>query len=360
MFDRRILLALGVIALVAGVGLAGYWLRIPSNAPVQTVANAKSENQVVLVAARPLKERALLRQDDMGWRTLPAVDVGIGAYVRGSATPAELAGAVVRRALTPGEVLRAEDIVRPNEAGFLANVLGSGMRAVAIAVGPAEGAAGLIVPGDRVDVVLIQNFSDQDVQLGHRSVGETVLSNLRVIAIDQTIVPDSKARGADLRPGAPEGHIAKTVTLEVSPSQAEVLMVAIQLGKVQLTLRNASESGDAERRTGVTWSSDVSPALKELGRDPSGLAATNANTRSGSIGLKPGQSIEVLHGRQIELRCFNESGRVTTDCGTVAPMPQEAPAATTPSPPATRTPSQVPTPSTNLRTPPATSSNRNL
>ncbi len=360
MFDRRILLALGIIALVAGVALAGYWLRIPSNAPVQTSATARVESQIVLVAARPLKERALLRQDDVSWRTLPAADVGIGAYVRGSATPAELAGAVVRRDVKTGEVLRAEDIVRPNEAGFLANVLGSGMRAVAIAVGPAEGAAGLIVPGDRVDVVLIQNFSDQDVQLAHRSVGETVLSNLRVIAIDQTIVPDSRTRGIETRPGAPEGHIAKTVTLEVSPSQAEVLMVAIQLGKVQLTLRNATESSDAERRTGATWSSDVSPALKELGREPSGFAATNANTRSGTIGLKPGQSIEVLHGHQIELRCFNESGRATTDCGTVAPMPPVPSGPTTPSAPTGQTAQQPSAPATNLRSPPATPSNRSL
>ncbi|HZQ02311.1 MAG TPA: Flp pilus assembly protein CpaB, partial [Reyranella sp.] len=174
-------------------------------------------------------------------------------------------------------------------------------------------------PGDHVDVVLIQNFNDHELELGHRSVGETVLTNLRVIAIDQTVISD-RQRSVDPKTGAMvEPRIAKTVTLEVAPLQAEALMVALQLGNIQLTLRNAGDNSGTPSVLGATWSSDVSPALLELTRRAAETAAQGPEGRSHGSAQGPAQSVQILHGSSIELRCFDGSGRPAADCASPAP-----------------------------------------
>jgi pilus assembly protein CpaB len=86
---------------------------------------------------------------------------------------------------------------------------------------------GILYPGDRVDVILTQTFKN-DPPLTRRSVGETVVENLRVLAIDSL---DAKATG-------PGNSFGRTVTLEVTPEQAEKINVATELGKLSLTLRS--------------------------------------------------------------------------------------------------------------------------
>ena len=232
MRGRPILLVLGTLALAAGAALVVFQLQAPAPTAVEVVA--KVDSQAVLVMARPVKSRSLLRPDDLAWKAIAIAAVPTGAYPRGTATEGDFAGAVVRKDLPAGAVLTAEDVVKAGEPGFLPAVLNDGMRATSIAVGLAEGASGLIVPGDHVDVVLIQNFTEAGVELSHRSVGETVLSDLRVIAIDQRTTTDAKPKGPEPAAGtaaaaaaataaAVEPRIAKTVTLEVTVHQAEVL-----------------------------------------------------------------------------------------------------------------------------------------
>jgi pilus assembly protein CpaB len=318
MIGRRILMVLGLVALVAGVILTVVWLRTPGPSHQQRAA-AEPDRQAVLALARPVKARSLLRVDDLTWRMLPPQDVPLGAYVRSAAPLSDYAGAVVRRNMVPGDIVRAEDIVKPKESGFLAAVLGKGMRAVAIPVGPTEGGAGLIVPGDRVDVVLTQIFADAP-RPSQRSVGETVMRDLRVIATDQSVVADLK------RALGPNEAIARTVTLEATQPQAEALMVAMQLGKLQLTLRNADETTSSGSWIGEpvpTWGSTVSPALREMERGASGSGAAQ------EAPAKPGLRIEILRGGVIELRCFDEAGGPLPDCG----RPRPAPPAPAPAPP---------------------------
>ena len=111
------------------------------------------------------------------------------------------------------------------------------MRATSIAVDVAEGGAGLLTPGDRVDVILTQTFTDARLSESQRSVSETILPNLRIIAIDQTThVPGMARPGAIQAPVTAEPRLPKTVTLEVSVHQAEMLTVAGQLRPVGLQL----------------------------------------------------------------------------------------------------------------------------
>jgi pilus assembly protein CpaB len=129
------------------------------------------------------------------------------------------------------------------------------MRAVTIAVDNTTGLAGLIWPGDRVDLILTQTISEANLPIGHRVAAETVLSDARVIAIDQQIMQGAVA--------APDNE-AKTVTLEVTEEQAERVSVATRLGRLSLSVRSADgspRSAQATSGTSTTWAVDVSPAL---------------------------------------------------------------------------------------------------
>lgn len=312
-FYRRLPLLIGGIALIASAVLAVLWLRAPRE-PGQE-ALLVIDQPKVLSAARAITARSLLRRHDLTWRSVQTVPAG--AFARGSASESDFDGAVVRRDLQPGDILTADLIVKPNEAGFLPSVLGRDMRAVSIAIGVAEGSSGLIVPGDRVDVILVQHFGEPGLALPQRSVSETVLRNLRVVAVDQSISTEPKAKGG-------ESRSAKTVTLEVTSPQAEILTVAMQLGKLQLTLRNSGDSA-SPGFTGEptsTWGSDVSPALRSLGREPN---APSQGTQPGQQTAPPsdrsGTAVDILHGGRVEQRCFDETGRTTKAC-----LPEAQPA----------------------------------
>jgi pilus assembly protein CpaB len=196
---------------------------------------------------------------------------------------ASVYGAVVRRALDAGEPIMQATIVKPGDREFLQVVLTPGARAIAIPVATGGASTGLLAAGDRVDVVLTQNFKNdtapdmRTTPVTRRSVSETVVDNLRVLAID---APDQVAAMPG-RPATPvnpaTGNFGRTVTLEVTPEQAEQVNVAAELGKLSLTLRSttdylASASPTApivravnhdplDGRIKATWAGDVSPAL---------------------------------------------------------------------------------------------------
>ena len=242
------------------------------------VGQASAENSApqvsILVAAAPLGTGTLLRAEDVRWEPSSA-PVEPGYILRPSeeirqAKPdadaqalAEVYGAVVRQRIEPGKPIVSGLIVKPGDRGFLAAVLAPGYRAIAVGVTAVSGAAGLIFPGDHVDVVLTQTFKDNQEPLARRSVGETIVQNLRVLAVDQhlqQVSPDASANGA---------QVARTVTLEVLPEQAEMISVANELGKLSLTLRSVpviAEPLTANTQVTVatrsTWADDVSPALR--------------------------------------------------------------------------------------------------
>jgi pilus assembly protein CpaB len=328
MMFRRILLLLGGLALVAGLALFVLWLKAPGGTVVAEAPVVPP--QAILAAARVLPAGTLLRADDLRWVQTATADIPPDSFVRGQATETDLLGAATRREFHSGEALVADQLIKPTDPGFLPAVLAPGMRATSIAVDPAEGGAGLITPGDRVDVILTQSFTDTTLSLSHRSVGETILPNLRVIAIDQTTkVAGSPLPGAVHAPAAAaalEPRLPKTVTLEVTVHQAEVLMVAGQLGKLQLTLRSLA---DAARPAGLTpeeptWASEVSPALRSLASGP----AASPVLRNGHAPAAP-LGVEIIRGSKSEVVCYSSSTGSSAACtGTSGDAAPDLPAAT--------------------------------
>jgi pilus assembly protein CpaB len=273
---KTILTALFLISLVVAT-----WVVLQA-LPQKGDASAERLPQVeILVATVPLSAGTLLRAQDVSWQPI-ARPPEPGEILRPSAAAravrpeldeearAEVYGAALRGGVVPGdpirrgplaagEPIRRGGVVRPGDRDFLQMVLSPGARAIAIPVTTGGASSGLLYPGDRVDVVLTQKFGDTGAPLTRRSVSETVVENLRVLAIN---LPDAKTAG---------GSFGHTVTLEVTPEQAEKMNVATELGRLSLTLRSVAtaEGGVANstagpgKATGVkpTWAGDVSPAL---------------------------------------------------------------------------------------------------
>src|SRR5262249_42146025 len=184
--------------------------------------------QRVLVAARPIATGALLANADMRWKNVLPNDVVPGNIVAGQVTEQDFIGAVSRRAYQSGDPLVEAQMVKPTEGGFLAAVLAPTMRAVSITVGAAESVSGLVAPGDHVDVILTQVFDHAIAETARKSAGETVLHDVRVIAVDQALNGSLQAKASEVRLASAEPRIPKTITLEVTERQAERLLVATQ------------------------------------------------------------------------------------------------------------------------------------
>jgi pilus assembly protein CpaB len=243
--------------------------------PTQVDANANTPKEQVLVATVPLAAGTFVRSQDVSWAPIPR-PAEPGEIVRPSKadrqanpeideqTRGSLDGAAVRpgHAVAAGEPIQRGSIVRPGDRDFLQVALAPGARAIAIPVASGEASTGLLFPGDRVDVILTQNFKADNAPITRRSLSETVVENLRVLTMD-TLDPKVAGRAAN-------GNLGRTVTLEVTPEQAEKINVATELGKLSLTLRGvsgtsgfAASAAQPGQAVGVkpTWAGDVSPAL---------------------------------------------------------------------------------------------------
>jgi pilus assembly protein CpaB len=214
----------------------------------------------VLVAGRDLASGAIIHAEDMHWQSWPDEQINEAYLLKGRDDLETLTGAVVRLRLAKGEPLSAGRVIKPGERGFLAAVLAPGMRGTSIPLTASSDVAGLILPGDHVDLILSHPIKDdRQPNAPARVISETVLTNLRVVAIDQTVNDQEK-----------KPLSGKTATFEVTPKQAEMIEVAKMLGNLSLVLRSAGADDNAAANEtdadGVatishTWDSDVSPAM---------------------------------------------------------------------------------------------------
>ncbi|WP_198369965.1 Flp pilus assembly protein CpaB [Roseomonas rosulenta] len=260
----RLLVVVSLVLSATGLGILALQLVQPAGTP-QQVARVEAPPVVapppkvrMIVAARPLSIGTLLKDEDFREAEVASDGVPEGAFTSGTASLAELRGALLRRYIDPNQPVIATDVLRPRDRGFLAAVLRPGTRAISIGVDVVTGASGLIWPGDEVDLILTQNLQQQGQgpeSAGRRVVGETILSAVRVIAVDQQISHSgSDANAARV--------VARTVTLEVTPEQAERLAVAMQLGRISLVVRSIEGVPEATGpRPSLVFGSDVSSAL---------------------------------------------------------------------------------------------------
>jgi pilus assembly protein CpaB len=250
-------LIFAVLAVVLGLGTALLARSRLSEARQQVVqTDTHTAAAYVLVAARDLPAGTLMHDDDLTWQSWPDDRIN-DAYLRKDRDdPHALDGAVVRLRIAKGEPVAVGRVVKQGERGFLAAVLGPGMRATSIPLTATSDVAGLILPGDHVDLILSHPIADErQPNAPQRMAGETVLTDLRVVAIDQNV------NDTDKKPLS-----GKTATFEVTPKQAEIIEVAKLIGNLSLVLRSAGEDPAAKDAAAAgpthTWDSEVSPLIR--------------------------------------------------------------------------------------------------
>src|SRR5438128_2886575 len=177
-----------VIALSAG-GVAAYLAR-GTEEKSRTVPEpvAQLPTVEILVAKSDIGLGQPVKPEDLQWQTWPA-SAGSNLVNRASRAEAikEIAGSIARSPFIAGEPIREQKLVMGNGSGFMAAILPSGMRAISTEISPETGAGGFILPNDRVDVILSRRERSAD-KAGTETVNsEIILSNIRVLAIDQAI-----------------------------------------------------------------------------------------------------------------------------------------------------------------------------
>jgi pilus assembly protein CpaB len=199
----------------------------PAAPPLETVD--------VLTAKSDLSRGQVLSPGDIGWQIWPAVSAN-GNFIRKTTRPDainQFNGAIVRVPVAAGQPIYDPMVVFAKGSGFMAAILPKGMRAVAMDISTDTAAGGFILPEDHVDVVLTRHDKAAEKATGvEKIVSDTILQNVRVLAVDQAVAEKSGEKVV----------VAKTVTLEVTPPQAETLELARMQGALSLALRSLIDS----------------------------------------------------------------------------------------------------------------------
>jgi pilus assembly protein CpaB len=238
-------LALFLVLVVALIAVSFFGVSILNQSRHQQTAAAPSQTEQVLVAANLLSAGSLLQPADITAGPVAIDAVPDGASIDTPANRSALIGSMIRSSISPGAPILDAAVIHPGDHGFLAAVLAPGMRATTVGVDAISGAAGLIWPGDHVDVLLTQTLDDPSVPVGQRIAAELVLRDVRVIATGQQLVQGAVNSGTSTNTAPPS---ATTVTLEVTPEQAQICAVATRLGSLSLVV-HSSETAPVSTQT---------------------------------------------------------------------------------------------------------------
>ncbi len=221
--------------------------------PVVVKPTVNIETVDVLIAKNDIGAGQSVSAQDLQWQQWPAATTS-PVFIKQSERPdamEQISGSITRAPFYAGEPIREAKLIKANGSGYLAAILPSGMRAVSTEISPETGAGGFILPGDRVDVIVTIRRDKDDKKKSkdeEAATSETVLNNVRVLAIDQTVEEKNGQKVV----------VGKTATLELTQRQAETLALSRQLGTLSLALRALVDaSGDRtapaeeNRRTGV-------------------------------------------------------------------------------------------------------------
>lgn len=231
---RIIILAVAVVS----AGIAGLLaLQVARGGRATIVQNnpviEREPTVNVLVARESLPVGSRLKPDSLSWAAWPQDSVVEGFITDQNRPDAmeSLDGAIARMPIFNGEPIRQEKIADASNR-IMSSLLPAGKRAVATEISVATGAGGFILPNDRVDVIMVRK-SDVGSFLT-----ETVLSNVRVLAIDQQIQEN---------PDGSKSAIGTTATLELTPDQTKVITVAQQMAeRLQLALRSVADAQESD------------------------------------------------------------------------------------------------------------------
>ena len=226
---------------LAAAAAAGY-LAMNMKQPEQVVTEAapvapQIELDQVLTTGEDIPIGGVL-DAQLKWQDWPKSGVMEG-FITQSAKPTameDLKGSVARVGILAGEPIREAKLVGKDQS-LMSSILPAGMRAIAVEISADTSAGGFILPNDYVDVIMTRRGTGTNGT--EAFITETILQNIRILAIDQTIREDEEGRKV---------KVGQTATLELSPQQAEIVTVAQQMAdRLALSLRSTA---DAQQKGG--------------------------------------------------------------------------------------------------------------
>lgn len=220
--DRRFLTVLGV-SLVFALVVSSIFYQMTARAGNPTKVSDKSDQKDMVVAAKPLVVGSSIKPGDV-----KVVRTAVDQFPRGAFSKVEevMDRPIMKEILLDEPVVEGRLAARGSGPG-IAPIIPPGMRAVSVRVTEVVGVAGFVLPGMRVDVLVTGRPPE-----GSGTMTKTVLQNITVLSAGQVYQQDSKGQAIN----------ANSVTVVVTPEQAEILTLASLEGRIQLVLRNGADS----------------------------------------------------------------------------------------------------------------------
>ena len=216
-----------LIVLIVAVVLGGVAALLARNWLISHAQTA--EAGTIVVASVPLAFGAQLSAENLSEIPWAAGDLPNGAFAKKQEVLRD-GRRMALAAIARNEPILRDKVTGPGQRATLSTVLGPDKRAVTVRVDDVRGVAGFIQPGDRVDVVLIRAGSESKTG---ESYSDVILQAAKVLAIDQITGERTE-----------QATIAKAVTLEVSADDAQKILLATNIGRLSLILRQPDEARD--------------------------------------------------------------------------------------------------------------------
>ena len=227
-----------VLSIALGAGGIAAYLASGAGEKAAPAPVAQLPTVDILVAKSDIGLGQSVKPDDLQWQAWPQATSGNFINRAGKADAIkEFTGSIARSPFIAGEPIREQKLVRADGSGFMAAILPAGYRAISTEISPETGAGGFILPNDRVDVIVSKREKNPDGKGPDLTTSEIILTNVRVLAIDQA--PKEKEGTSSM--------VGKTATLELKPEQAETLTRARQSGILTLALRSIVDVNAAEK-----------------------------------------------------------------------------------------------------------------
>ena len=224
---------------VAAAGGAGYVAKnMAASTPPEIIESAPQQPSLNLSDVLVLDGDVPMGQplgDLLKWQPWPSDATNPTYITRDTDADAveKLKGSIARVPLYAGEPLRRSKLIGEGQS-FMSSVLPSGKRAIATQISADTSAGGFILPNDNVDVIMTRRAQQGGGAGGDGFITETILKNIRVLAIDQTIQEDEEGKKV---------KVGTTATQELTPQQAEIITVAQQMAdRLTLALRSITDT----------------------------------------------------------------------------------------------------------------------
>jgi len=225
------------LAVAASAGLAAFVMvkGLVNKPAIEKTVEVEVKSSAVLVAQSEIGLGQITAPEMFRWQSWPVEAITPDFITRTSQPDAiqKMSGSIARSPLNSGEPITTRKLIKAGQGGVLAAILPAGMRAISTKIREETAVGNLILPNDRVDVILTRRLRGRSGQ--DEFVSDLLFGNVRLLAIGQQIETKGGNKTA-------EGN-ASTATLELTARQAEVLALANSMGEISLSLRSLADMG---------------------------------------------------------------------------------------------------------------------